>query len=237
MIPVQDRNLRVRRDDDHRYWLHCGSGVEREALSVTRTIVEANLVDDTYFTDVARGRGKIVHAFVERMAIDSLADVIIPEYLLGWLTAFRRFLDRYAPTVNAAEVIAANVGRLVAGTIDLDLVLMGGAAIVEVKTSDPSPWHGLQTAPYAWLRYGPHWLDVARFGLHLKPSGGFRLKQHERLDDLDRFLNAADLLHWRIEHGTHGRPFGRRANGEYGDTGLAGNVVDGTSGEWRTPSD
>jgi hypothetical protein len=150
-----------------------------------------------------------VHYFCERIATNRLGPIGVPDAVVGYLTGLRRFLDKHAPTIHGAEIIAADLPRLFAGGIDLDCALLGGPAVVEVKTSNPTAWHGLQTAPYAYLLDGPRWMNRARFGLYLTERGGFRLKQYDDHMDLERFFDALNVLHWRVRHGSYDRPYGK----------------------------
>jgi hypothetical protein len=229
----------VRRDQDHRYWIETQWG-EREALSVTRTLVEQNLVDDEFFTDLGRGRGKLVHFFCERIFTNTLGPLELPDHVAGYLVALRKFLDKYAPTILLTEAIRASELRMYAGGLDLvcrNLAGIGsGEVVIEIKTSNPTPWHGLQLAPYANLYAGPKWLNVGRFGLYLKPTGGYRFKQYDDVRDLDRFFNALELLHWRVTNGSSIKPYGRRSSPE-GFGGIeSDNVVDDEAGGYGTDS-
>lgn len=176
---------------------------------MTRTLVEANLVDDEYFSERARGRGKLVHLFAEMIMTNTL-NRPVDSSIVGFLIALRKFLEKYAPTVNGAEVMLAHLFRLLAGTVDLDVLLLGGPAVVEIKTGTPADWHGLQLAPYAFLLDGTKWLQRARFGLYLNERGGFRLKEYDEYSDLDTFFRAHEMLHWRVKHGSFERPYGRK---------------------------
>lgn len=201
--------MNVERDGDHKYWLTRVEGGPREqAIGVTRTLVEANLIDDTYFSDKARGRGRMVHHFVERIATNTL-DKPIDVSVLGQLIGFRKFLDTFAPEVHNAETILINPNRLLAGTIDLDVTIGHAKAVIEIKPSSPVPWHSLQLCAYSFLLDGPKWMQRQRLGLYLSARGGFRLKEFDEPSDLDYFLRAHELLHWRIKHGSHERPYGK----------------------------
>lgn len=200
----------VERDSDHRYWIIRGSK-RQEAVGVTRSLVEANLVDDTYFSDRVAGRGRLAHFFAHRVVTNTLNEPI-PDSMTGYMVALRKFLDQYGPTIHNAEVIAGNPNRLLGGTIDLDVEIFGGDATIELKLSSPTLWHGLQLAPYSFLLEPTNWLRRGRFGLYLKPTGGFRIYEYDDPRDLDVFFRAHELLHWRISHGTNNRPYGKRTD-------------------------
>lgn len=228
----------IERDEQHRYWNVDRFG-RQEMLGVTRTIVSAGLVDDSYFTDLSRGRGKLVHFFCERIATKQPIDVGIHQSVVGYLVALRKWLDRFAPTINGAEVIKGDLVRLLAGQVDLDLSkMLGSKAVVEVKTSEPTAWHGLQLAPYAYLLDKKKWIDRARFGLYLKPNGNYRMKEYDNHRDLDTFLEAHSMLMWRVRHGSYERPYGRREfNPDSRTTDSSGPIPDGEAGIWRSDSD
>lgn len=230
-------SLSIERTAEHRYFLTDEHEGRREAIGVTRALVEANLVDDEYFTDRSRGRGKLVHLFAEMILTNALnrpVDQSVVNYLIG----LRKFLDMYAPIVHAAEIVLAHAMRLLAGTVDLDVHIFGAPATIEIKTSNPSPWHGLQLAPYSYLLDGPKWSERQRFGLYLNDRGGFRLKEYDDVSDLDYFFRAHETLAWRVNHGTFERPYGRRPiDAEYSvataGIGSGDPFANDSSREWR----
>lgn len=238
--------MSVERTDDHRYFIT--SGTDRiEAVSTTRVIVESNLVNDAYFTDESRLRGKIVHSFVEQIATNTL-NRPIDVAILGYLQALRSALDKEKPNVIGAEVVLGNLARLFAGTVDIEAIWKKFDAIYEVKTSGAEPWHALQTAAYAYLKAGPKWMKIKRFALYLRANGSARLIEHDDHRDLDYFFRALEMLQWRIERGTYERPYGRnRIDGGNGtgsvgsgfrDAGIAGlPIVDDEFRERRSVDD
>jgi hypothetical protein len=218
--------MKVERDDDHRYWLTRDDGTRDEAIGVTRTLIENNLIDDTWFTDQGRGRGRLAHFFAERIATNTL-DRPIEASIAGPMIGLRKFLDKFGPTVRNAEVILINPNRLLGGGIDLDVEIDRSAAVIDIKLSSPTHWHGLQLAPYAYLLDGAKWLSRQRLGLYLTHSGGYRLKEYDDTTDLDYFFRAFELLHWRLKRGSHARPYGRPAR-----TDRDPNVLD-EDRDWR----
>lgn len=228
----------VSRDELHRYWIAEPSGAVHQALGVTRALVGAGLVDDTYFSDRVRGRGKLAHVFAQKLATNTL-DGPIDAAILPYMIGLRRFLDKYGPTIHNAEVMLGNLARLLAGTVDLDVTMLGGPGAVELKLSQPTQWHGLQLAPYSYLLDGAKWLGRARWGLYLTERGGYRLKEYDDPTDLEVFFRAHELLHWRVKHGTYERPYGRSERGsDNGDHALhdedrdGGSRLDGDLARW-----
>lgn len=222
----------LERDADHRYWFRRHGAAERqEAIGVTRSLIESNIVDDTYFTDLARGRGRLAHVVAERILTNTLT-APIDAAILPQMVALRKWLDRYGPIVRNAEVMIVNPNRLLAGTLDIDVEIEHADAVVELKLSEPTPWHGLQLAAYAYLLDGPNWMRRQRFGLYLKPTGGYRFKEYDDVTDLDYFLRAHELLHWRIKHGTYDKPYGRRVGNGGTDSFIRGEI-----GDWRNGVD
>lgn len=219
----------IERDDQHRYWCLTPQGRE-EYLGVTRCLVESNIVDDSYFTDIARGRGKIVHFFAEHIVMNRPLLYEIHDGVVGYITALRHFLDRLGPEILDAETIMASDLRKLAGQRDIRLKMQGATGTLEIKTGAYAKWHPLQTAAYAYLERGPQWLSEARWSLHLTASGGFSLKEHTDHTDLDYFFRTYELLQWRIRHGTWERPYGRRG-ASYGEREHSGRAdVDFTNG-------
>lgn len=227
----------IERTADHRYFL-IERGDREELVSTTRCIVEANLVDDEFFSEAGRLRGRLVHSFVERIATKTL-DRPIDATALPYLIGFRKALDREKPKVIAAEAVYGNRARRYAGTIDLDVVVARRPTFWEVKTTQPAPWHALQLAAYAYLKYGPKWLNCDRFGLYLNASGGYRLKQYDDPSDLDAFFWCLNLLTKRIAWGSYERPYGRRSIQPIAvGTGTDDSAIpDDDFGNWRSRDD
>lgn len=198
---------------------------------MTRTLIEAGLIDDSYFSDKARGRGRLAHYVAEKI-LTNQANGPIDAAVLPYMLGLRKFLDRYAPVIVNAEVMMLNPNLLLAGTVDIDARIDHAQAVIEIKTGEPTPWHALQLAPYAYLLDGAKWMSRQRLGLYLNLRGGFRLKEYDGVTDLDYFMRAFELLHWRVLHGSYDKPYGRDRRDRGGDS-----IVLDDAGDWRNGLD
>lgn len=201
----------------HRYWWTPEQGRPRELLGVTRTLREQGVIDGTYFSDQACERGRIVHACAETILRGRPLDerLLRPEHL-PYVDAVARWQREQEPRLDAVEQRVADPALGSAGTLDVAgswaavAALPRGAVprvgIGDFKTGAPSPWHGVQLAAYAWLRHGPAWVGVARYGIYLTARGTYTQQRYEDMTDLGVYLAAVSLHQWRVRHGvTHGR--------------------------------
>lgn len=160
----------------------------RTVRSVTQIIKAAGLIDDTWFTDFARERGKAVHKaiFLDIMGdlhVDSLHPVVKP-YVEGWLE-FKAFA-RIKPLPEYCEWRGYNPVYNYAGTMDVFCLFNGRYSIIENKTGDEN-YSQYQTAGYANI---PEIAAFApdRFLLRLKNKGMPNLKPFRDPTDFDRFI-------------------------------------------------
>lgn len=180
----QVRSGSVYRNADHTYW-YAGQRIP----SVTGAINAAGLVDARWFTPAARDKGTAVHAFTEwldrRLPVD-----VAPMIAVGECQAYRKFLDDYGPVwaTDGIESARVHTTRLYGGKADRYADdLLGGPAVLEIKTGAPSSWHGVQLAGYQGLRP-----TGARFVLYLRPDGTYRLIRCRELSDYRTFAEALE---------------------------------------------
>lgn len=203
-------------EHDHRYWFNSADMPSTELFSVTRTLNEANLVDDEWFSELAAERGTLVHALAELYARGTLDRLTVDPALAGYLRAVEAFYQSHYPTMlweqpqlHHIERIAFDRVRRAAGTLDFCWEHGLRRRLYDFKTSTPTPWHGLQLAAYAWLAYGHEWVAVERYGVYLKSSGRFALERFDDHSDLQIYLNALDNMNWRARHGRSDRLYGK----------------------------
>lgn len=99
--------------------------------------------------DAAANRGTEVHALAEKLVKGE--EVEVPGELSGYVDAYVRFLDEWAPKPVLVEAPVGNRRWNLAGTLDLVAELPGGEiALMDVKTSKGVyPEVALQLAAYA----------------------------------------------------------------------------------------
>jgi hypothetical protein len=195
MLPLSTPSLRL--DADHRYWLE-----DRELLSVTAVLMEAGLIDQTWFTEEAADRGTYVHQACQLRDADDLG-ACDPAYA-GYLEAYERFLREAVPAWVHIEHRVCDPTLGYAGTVDRAGHFKYEWAVLDIKTGPPAPWHGLQLAAYGRLlpRMG---LRPKRYDLYLTATGTYRLEPQTTRTDESVFLSALQLTQFRRTHGYHRR--------------------------------
>lgn len=182
---------------------------------VSRLLSSAGLTDPWFFTQVARDRGHIVHCIAEQVFTHQPVTVA-PAYA-GFELALRlakrtlkfepicveRRLSRMDLTgrPDAIGWIPDRVGQI-----------HPGPAILDVKSGERYPSHGIQLCWYCELADATADLRAAlpeafrdlpwqRIGVYVKETGRFTL--HHYTDPLDTLICSAiiDLARWREAHG------------------------------------
>ena len=164
--------------------------------SVTNILAAEGFYGDAaaYFTEYSRDRGRFVHKIIqyhiEGVLDESTIDPVLRPYYDAWLS-FER--DTGFVSERCEMPIASDLYK-VAGTPDHVGRLNECFAIVDVKTGVMNPVTGVQLAAYELL------LNVSsakRFGLQLKDSGKYSLKEYKDRTDRGIFLAALSIYQWK----------------------------------------
>lgn len=187
----------------------------------TSVLHEAGLVDDRYFTDECKVRGRHVHECAMLHFDEDLRhETIRPEYR-GYVEGIFRFTDQCRPVIHHSEFKICDPLMGYAGQGDLicsvNMLHTGAPAMAglselalgDIKTGVvPRASVGPQTAAYA--RVAAHALGVPylhRFCLNVTDDGQFEVIWLEDLSDEDDFLAALRMVHRRRRYGlTHHTP-------------------------------
>lgn len=162
---------------------------------ITGMLRDAGLVDDLWFTEESSLRGQGVHKLTADYDLGALA-------LEGCVSRHRPYLLAHAaamailrPEILAVEEPLVHPTYRYGGRPDRIVRIGGAMAVLEIKTTDAAAAsHRVQTALQAVLAAAQydlppeHW---RRYVLYLKPSGKFRLLEHEERVDLTR---ARDII-------------------------------------------
>lgn len=173
----------------HRY-THDG----REVPGVTSIIKAAGLVDDAWFNDYARDRGKAVH---EATALDDdgiLDDASVDPAIAGYIAAWRRFKSESGFQSLFIERVLFNETYRYAGTVDRIGMIGGQTWVIDFKTGEVQPWVALQTSAYA-MAYGKQ--NIRRAGVKLSDDGTYRLKEFKDRNDYTVFLACLTVINWK----------------------------------------
>jgi hypothetical protein len=118
----------------------------------------------------------------------------VPESIQGYLDSWKRCRDILGPPA-AIECIVGSWDLKCAGRLDRVFYSNG---VVEIKTGQPSPQHGVQLAGQAYLYFGRR---APRFAAYLHSDGEFipqrDFVEYTSLGDYATFLSCLALTHWR----------------------------------------
>ena len=176
------------KEETHQYFCN---GLEYP--SVTQIIKAAGLVDDAWFTNESRDRGRYVHSIIEWDQAGELDEESVDVFLTGYLDAWKRFVADTGFVSELSEYRMVSEMYRVAGTADQIGILNGKKAIIDVKSGAVSPCVSLQLAGYELLWNS----SVKRFALQLKDDGKYSLKEYTDRGDRSVFIAAAALYHWK----------------------------------------
>lgn len=152
--------------------------------------------------EAKRALGIEVHYACELDDEDDLDEDSVPEAVMPYLQAWRKF------KADSGAVVLANERKLVhptlryAGTIDrLARVRAGDVYLIDLKTSiSMNASFGVQLAGYQLLLEVADdlaGLKLARKGLQLKNDGTYKLVPYENPNDVAAFRACLSLFHWK----------------------------------------
>lgn len=155
------------------------------------------------YTYADPSRGTEVHALTERFDTGFVNEELPAEewaYLAAWIN-FRRDLEFFP--LHVEERVYHSLLRY-AGTVDrIGFLGAGGEPIIlDIKTGDPHPWHGVQLAGYvlAAERLGLVEHGIRRWGVYLSPEG-YRYVEYGEASDFTVFQAALQLANWKASKG------------------------------------
>lgn len=172
----------------HRYTLN-GS----ELISVTKALNLAGLIDDRWFTDEARDRGRAVHDAVlfhiqDDLVYESISPIALP-YFKAFLKCEKEENLKYI--INLCEKPQYSLEPLYSGMPDIICYSRGRPWQLEMKTGS---W---ETAAYQTAAYD-HFDDIRylfaqRFCLRLFPDETYKLIRFTDPNDFNVFCSALNI--------------------------------------------
>lgn len=151
-----------------------------------------------------RDLGKEVHKVRHLYDIEELGnyDNRIKPYLHAWID-FREKTN-FKPILSEVQTIGFVNGLPFGMQIDCFGELGGADTVVEVKTGEVYPHHGVQLAGYAaGLPHEKLTTPFARFmsrrrvAVQLKPNGRFKLENFDARSDFEMFASALYVSSWK----------------------------------------
>lgn len=184
------------RAEDHTYWVG-----DRELISVTTVLREADLIDTRWFNEEAALRGTTV-AIATMLADEGDLDLDrVGEECRGCVEAWQRFKDEMGFVVQHAEYEVDNRSMGIAGRVDR----IGGFPdctgkrwLLELKTGSQQEWHWLQLAGYRECVEADFAWQVGV--VYLKDDGGYTFLRRdfsEHLRDRQTFKAAIVMANWK----------------------------------------
>lgn len=145
-------------------------------------------VDDRWYTEESRARGREVHALTADYDLGTLADPkrLGPIYKAPVL-AYVQAVGLIRPTWTHIEEALASDRYRFAGTPDRVGEVFGAHAVLEIKNGARERWHGIQTALQAVLAGEEVGLPVEairRYVLYLRPTGKWALEEYPSRQDV-----------------------------------------------------
>lgn len=166
-----------------------------------------------------RERGTAVHSAFEAMSEGYQPATNNPEYE-PYISGAKEWFEEYEPEIVANERRIINRFRRLTGKIDLVAILDGVPYVIDLKTGQEAPSHGIQTGGYYGLAVEDNelWEMMGRpfFGkltelqrrmtlkraiLYLPGDGRKRWRVQNDPRDVYLFDAALSLMHFRHEHG------------------------------------
>lgn len=167
----------------------------RVVPSVTQVLKAAGLIDDRWFNQAARDRGRIVAIAIELHSKNNLQ--YVPDGYQGYVNAWVKFLAGTGFVPREVEQPRYNDVYGYAGTVDTEGILWDTPSVVDIKTGCDAPQYAIQTAGYAGF-----WPEEyhARYCLFLCDDGSYKIRRHGDPHDWGVFMSALFIVHWQREH-------------------------------------
>jgi hypothetical protein len=182
--------------------------VDGEAVpSVTEVLDLAGMIDFTRvpfdILEEARQRGTAVHTWIELQVKhpETLRGIEIPEPIAPYIAAWEKFMADSDFSIDLAEeAVICKVHRY-AGTFDAVGTLNARCSLVDWKARyGLTPDVGPQTAGYTFALHEGGILVQERFGLLLRRDGSYRLHRYADRHDLNDFLAAVRMAHFKLRN-------------------------------------
>jgi hypothetical protein len=167
----------------------------REVPSITGCLKEAGLIDDSFFTQYSALRGSVVHAACHYLDENDLA----PDYLdgeqAGYLDAWDLFCRQHHCKWESIERPVYSIMLQVAGIPDRIGIVDGKECVVEIKTGQIYPVHGIQLSMQARIAAPDKIMD--RIAVQINNDGTYNMTTFTSRDDYKVALAAITITHWK----------------------------------------
>ena len=170
--------------------------------SVTQVLTDAGVIDDRWFNDESRERGRIVASATALHDQGKLDMGRVPEHCQPYVQAWIDW--RIAACITDDDFIEIetpmyNEQLRYGGKSDRVAWVCGRRAIIEIKTGNEARWHQLQTAGYRDL-FSPI-AECDRMAVYLNPGKPAKMVIHNEWRDRDAWRAFLAAYHWKHEGG------------------------------------
>lgn len=177
---------------------------KRRLPNVTGILKVCGLVNFDHCKAIHRERGSAAHQACHFLAEGDLDRSTVDPRIIGYVDAYENFLMQSGIVPEHVEAVVVDLLRGFAGTADLigklpRSVLKAG---VDIKTSEsPIPGTGVQLALYSmgWAAMTGETIG-ARYAVHLRPDGTFRVQEYADRNDFVIAAAAVDIVNWRLRN-------------------------------------
>lgn len=149
-------------------------------ISVTQAIKMAGLINNEWFTEESRNRGRIVHLATQFDDEGDLDEATIDPMILPYVEAARKFKadTGFKPELIEQRIYHPTFGY--AGTVDRVGTMGKHRVVLDYKSGVVPFWCRLQTAGYSGaMEHGSQYL---RYGVQLKPDATYKISAYEPKD-------------------------------------------------------
>ena len=156
---------------------------------ITEMLLQAGLIDDTWYTEESSARGTAVHRLTADYDLQALDVESCTSLYRGYLLAHVAVVSILQPTWLAVEEPLVHSTLRYGGRPDRDCLVGGIRAVWEIKSGPPEGSHPVQTALQAILVAQEARVPadaIARFCCYLRPDGRYKLDEHRKRTDFDR---------------------------------------------------
>lgn len=194
----------------------------REVPSVTRTLDHSGLVDFSMVRkEILERKSRIgteVHKAIHYYLENSLDPSSLDDSVLGYLQSFIQLRNHgiLVPELIEYQTVGELDGLPFGMKLDLAGIFNGFEAILDLKTGDPQPHHGVQLAGYCIGT--PHKILTTpmakfarrrRFGIYLKADGAMpKVVPYTDQRDFRVFAAALEITHCKMGQGKKIQPIG-----------------------------
>lgn len=158
---------------------------------VTTILHRVGLIDAEWYTDLARDRGKALHAAAHYLDEGDLDWETVDPMIVSRLRQYQTFLEEVKPQIIEVEKLLKNP-PFYCGTPDRIVRIGERIGTLDLKSGAFERWHTIQSAMYAGCFPKP----MARWSLHLSGER-YQLIEHKDRRDWEVAKAAITLAGWK----------------------------------------